>query len=250
MNEINLQGYTENDIIDNIKKIDWNNYKLPAGSIIEKEEINLVKNITKFKYFDRLPVNNPAYFAIVDGKLKLKMSLFLYDPIMEAMQDANIQSVLCENATKLKQKYEEVFFVKSRIIDLEQIFDAIDNQEGDISVYESKTLRAKKLKMLENFFDDVGRFFLSIMMDFLYDCHNMRFLGIPETEAALKAARPVFKLISDFEADFKREYIGDKVYKEIDEEIPDPTQTKKTYKKPSSKKPKTKKPIKVEDKFE
>lgn len=254
MNEFEVHNQSDEKILNRIKNIDWHSFYLQFGQIITFKDIRRIEQIYKFRNFYnsnilgyytdeatkvKTPIYNNLYsFNIVGAYFKIETGFYFYDPSFITFDE---DSILRISNIALEQEAKGIFYVNQRCKDLKMIFDTVDNQTGDVDIDQSRSLRAKKYKMIESFYDDACKLFLTLIMDYIYDCSNMELNGEDIQDEAVKAGRLVLTLMNKFDEDLKGKIGGDNIYENIKEEIPDPVEKKKSTKKKSTKKKTTKK---------
>ncbi len=264
MNEFEVHNQSDEKILNRIKNIDWHSFYLQYGQVISKDDIDRIGRIYKFRKFkdshiigtykkpDGTVVNilNDLYGVKDVTSFEVKTAFYFYDPSFTTFnvdaKDATKTSILYKSNIALEQEAKGIFYVNQRCKDLKMIFDAVDNQAGDVDIDKSRSLRAKKYKMIESFYDDACKLFLTLIMDYIYDCSNMELNGEDIQDQAVIVGRLVLNLMNKYDEDLKGKIGGDNIYNEIKEEIPNPVEKKeKTVKKKSTKKKSTKKEKKL-----
>lgn len=238
MNEFEIHQHTNEQILNRVKNIDWYRFYIGQGSkkILKADFENIIK-LNKFKNLKNLQKEGHALLSKEeDAAITVKIPFYFYDPVCILLTDNGELKI---KAQMLEQEIKGVFYVTQRLKDLKLIFDAVDNQNVDKNIEDSKSLRALKFKMIESFYDDACKLFLTLIMDFIYDCSKLDLNGEDIQDESLKIARYILNLMDGFDADLKAKIGGDAIYDKIEtEHIPDPTKKTTKEKKPRKKKTK------------
>lgn len=241
MNELNVDNYKDADILKRIQTIDYVNYEIPSGIALSENEVKIIEKVPKFQKFMA-----KADKFVNDGDRTVFQSFFFYDPCYIAMED---DSIIKKTCVKLEQKAKIMFFIGSKMSQMEQIYIAVDAQDNDKTIYNSDSLRAKNFKMIEGFYDNCIKFYLSLIMDYYYDCYDFKLTGVDINICAVRSAELVITLMNKFKSDFEKQYAPDKTLNDVkDEMMPDPMKKPKKQIKPKkTKKPKAEKIIYVKE---
>lgn len=238
MNEFEIHFHSDEHILNRVKNIDWLQFYFNFGEKISKAEITLISNIWKYKNFAKIsagPDDHDLLKVGDAGAYVVKIPFYFYDSAFSSFDNGTIGKKI---SVMLEQELKGVFYVGQRLKDMSLIFDTIDNQKGDkdIKIETSKKLRALKYRMVECFYEDVIRMYLTMIMDFIYDCQSFTLNGNDIQDEALKIAKMILMIMNKFDSDMKQQYGGDELYNKITSEIPNPV---KSEKKKSTRKKKT-----------
>ena len=230
-NEMYVHFHDENEILERISQVDWVNYMIPPDKNFEPLELENIPILEKYENFIK---------AFLNPENKSVLSFYFYDPITSIFVDGDLKpkGIVRKIGVLLEEKFKNVFFVNQRIIDLSLIFDAIDNPDGTKTIYEVDTLRAKRIRKIKGFYESTIKYFLSLIMDYIYESGTLKLTGIDISDAAIKAGKIVLSAMKEFEKDLKNEYNGDAIYEQIEDSIPKPEVVEKKVKKASKKRTK------------
>ena len=246
MNEFEVHYHSDEHILERVKNIDWLQFYIEFGKTIAEADIVMIKNIWKFRNFASLSKNAEDHqlIKLVGKNYVVKIPFYFYDAAFSSYANG---SEFKKISILLEQEVKGIFYVGQRLKDLSLIFDTIDNQEAKekININSSKKLRALKYRMVECFYDDVIRMYLTLLMDFIYDCQTLTLNGEDIQDESYKLAKMILSVMNKFDSDMKQQYGGDELYDKIKTEIPNPI--KKEKKKSTKKKTKN---ITLEEKKE
>ena len=239
-NEMYVHFHDDDEILERISQVDWVNYMIPYDSVIANDELDLYSILDKYRNFNNF----------FNADKKTKISFYFYDPSSVIFVDGDLKprTITRKIGVLLEEKFKNVFFVNQRIIDLSLIFDAIDNPDRTKTIYEVDTLRAKRIRKIQGFYDTTIKYFLSLICDYIYESGTLKLTGIDISDAAIKAGKIVLSAMKEFEKDLKNEYNGDAIYEQIEDSIPKPEVVEKKVNKASKKRTKKSKVLLEESK--
>lgn len=205
--------HSPQQIKERLKMIDWKNYELPHGAGAVELRI-LSGNIEKYKNLLNNLTNQGKYDDIGNYTTD---SIFLFDPCYVT---ADKKTMFYKSCANLVNKIKNVFYFNQKISKMFDEFDAIDNYDFGIKTVEnSVSLRAIRIKMISSFYDSITHFFLSLMMDFLYDIPDFRLMGLTHDEAAEQAFEIVIIALHKYEDDFNDKYGGKREQKILENDM-------------------------------
>lgn len=152
-----LNKHTKEEIKNRLKYIDWVQYKLPHGT--PKDELIAIGRASKFGYnkddeetfFNNLVSQKRIYAGI------LVIPIFIFHPSYEYFNKDESFYITC---LRMVEKIKDIFFFNEELIKREDIFNAIDNEDGTKNIFKSNNLRAIKYKILYCFYNDTVNYFL------------------------------------------------------------------------------------------
>ena len=233
MNEFEVHYHSDEHILSRVKNIDWLQFYFNYDETITKVEIDLIRNIWKYRNFSDIIPLGPLKHELMKkgdaGSYIVKIPFYFYDAAFSSFQDG----ICKKKSVMLEQELKGIFYVGQRLKDLSLIFNTTDNQheDVDIKIESSKKLRALKYRMVECFYDDVIRMYLTMIMDFIYDCQTFTLNGEDIQDESLKIAKMILMIMNKFDSDMKQQYGGDELYNKITTEIPNPVKKEKKKKK-------------------
>ena len=245
MDQLGLKNITRDMIIKNIGNISFSNYFFPlgvkgenAGSTLQKIAVvmknkginNFIAALTERGFFDA-------------GKKETIQQFFFYIQEYTAMDVAERVRNTMKN---LEQCVRDAFMMDKSLLHIENFYIYIDNfdkTDEDVKIesagiFKSKKLRAIKLTLLKQFYSDLIKFFLNMLMDMYYNINTMEMQGERLENCAHSCADFCYDIKYRFEKEIILEEFDQKeVEKEINQQL-DLKQPKVTHDTGETTKPK------------
>lgn len=197
MNEFNIHKEYNNKekYLQRLSNFDWINYMLPHE--VTKAQIDEISKIRKFHgLYDKLNLNGMIHAN------RTIQPIFLYSSDHELINSDPFK----KTCIKLEMRIREIFSIDSILIDINTFFDLIDNEDGTKNIYKSNNLRAIRYQICANFYNDLIKFFLNLVIDYYYNIETMRISFYTLEECAMKAAEIVLYTKEQFERMIQKDF--------------------------------------------